>query len=502
MLYSAWGGKPDSAKVSKLGFGTTRFPQSDLQDTDGIERYVELVEYAIDKGINYFDVAPPYSYGYAEKILGTAFRNNKSKPIYIAAKSGLSIDKTAEDIARRIDTSLSLLDADKIYFYHIWSVMGYDQYQTVLQKGGLYEGAMRAKEQGLIEHLCISLHCDVEDTLRIVEEGYFDGITISMNAMNYQKWLPVLKAARARNMGVATMNSLAGGMIPKYSSLFEKLDDTDDSVAVKAMRFLASFDEVDVALSGMTSKEQIDENCSAFNEDVYIRQQRNFRIETTQALCSGCNYCAPCTVGIPIADCMQAYNHKIMVESTEQSISEKTLANDIFVRTRANGVDFTKLKQCIGCRVCEKRCTQKINISGRLDEMFELAGKHCYTEQAMKKRWNDIKRLCENSKKIAVWPAADYAARTLELLSDSEFDKKLEYINTSPAMQGKKYRGKTIHLPEEIFKLQTDTILIMHYSFQDAIYEQACLLIKDHPDIRIIKLHDDNDIDWFKWYLR
>ncbi len=274
MIYSAWGGLPDSPKVSKLGFGTTRFPQSDLQDAAGFSRCVELVEYAIEKGINYFDVAPPYSYGYSEKILGTAFRNNKNLPIYVAAKSGLAIDKTAEDIARRIDTSLSLLSVDKLDFYHIWSVMNYDQYQTVLQKGGLYEGAMRAKEQGLIDHLCISLHCDVADTLRIVEEGFFEGITISMNAMNYQKWLPVLKAARDRNMGVATMNSLAGGMIPKYSALFEKLDDTSDSVAVKAMRFLASFDEVDTALSGMVSKAQIDENCSAFDDYIYIYIRR------------------------------------------------------------------------------------------------------------------------------------------------------------------------------------------------------------------------------------
>lgn len=225
-----------------------------------------MVEYAIEKGINYFDVAPPYSYGYAEKILGAAFSNNSRAPIYVAAKSGLAIDKTAEDILRRIDTSMTQLTVSKLDFYYIWYAMNYEQYQTVMQKGGLYEGAMRAKEQGLIDHLCISLHCDDADTLQIVEEGFFEGITISMNAMNYQKWLPVLKAARDRNMGVATMNSLAGGMIPKYSSLFKKLDDTNDSAAVKAMRFLASFDEVNTALSGMVSKTQIDENCSAFDE--------------------------------------------------------------------------------------------------------------------------------------------------------------------------------------------------------------------------------------------
>ena len=134
MIYRSWAGSGPA--VSRLGFGCTRFPQECLQTQQGIHSCVSLVEYAIEKGINYFDVAPTYSNGYAEQILGLAFQHTV-KPIYVAAKSGLSIDRTADSLLKRLDTSLKLLHRDTIDFFHIWSVMGYEQYQEVIKPGGL-----------------------------------------------------------------------------------------------------------------------------------------------------------------------------------------------------------------------------------------------------------------------------------------------------------------------------------------------------------------------------
>ena len=86
MEYVRWAGREDCPSVSRLGFGTTRFLQSDLNTVEGFEKCVELVTYAIGKGINYFDVAPTYSNGLAEKILGEAlFRASAS--VYFAAKT-------------------------------------------------------------------------------------------------------------------------------------------------------------------------------------------------------------------------------------------------------------------------------------------------------------------------------------------------------------------------------------------------------------------------------
>ena len=82
MIYSKWGGREDAPEISRLGFGTTRFNPLHLKEEKGLLKCVELVEYAIEKGINYFDVAPTYSYGYAEKILGDAFKNTKKDIIF------------------------------------------------------------------------------------------------------------------------------------------------------------------------------------------------------------------------------------------------------------------------------------------------------------------------------------------------------------------------------------------------------------------------------------
>lgn len=135
MEYIHWGDRKKMPLVSRLGFGTTRFQQEDLQTGDGFRRCVELVNYAIDKGINYFDVAPTYANGLAEKILGTAFQNTKSST-YVAAKTGLMIDKTADDVLNRIDSSLHNLHKDKIDFYHVWSVMDWSQYTEIRKSGG------------------------------------------------------------------------------------------------------------------------------------------------------------------------------------------------------------------------------------------------------------------------------------------------------------------------------------------------------------------------------
>ena len=147
----------------------------------------------------------------------------------------------------------------------------------------------------MIDHLCVSLHCNVQEVLDIISDGLFEGILISMNPQNYDKWQPVLKAAKEKNIGIATMNTLGGGLVPRYPQLFKMLDETDDSAVIKALNFMRSFEELDVCISGMSNKAQIDENCVAFNDDprgTYIKTaaKRDFAMPVTQKLCSGCNY--------------------------------------------------------------------------------------------------------------------------------------------------------------------------------------------------------------------
>lgn len=497
MKYTHWGGKEENPLVSRLGFGTTRFIQGDLNDKEGLNRCVELVEYAIDKGINYFDVAPTYSNGYAETILGHAFRNSKSRSskgggLYVAAKTGLAIDSTKEQVIRRIDNTLSTLNKDKIEFYHLWNIMNRLQFNDACKHGGILDGILEAKERGLVEHICISLHAEPDVVIEIINENIFEGITISLNAMNYEKWLGVLKLADKKNIAVVTMNSLGGGMIPRYGSLFSNIDSTKDSIPIKALRFILRLPNVTVAMSGMPTREIIDENCQAVDFD--DTPLCCFTLPVSENLCTGCNYCTPCSVGIPISACMQAYNHKILTEASNISVRQKDLINELFKRARANGTFFPGQKNCIQCKSCEKRCTQGINIASRMKWLEDISSQYGYDKKTMLMRLNEMEQKCQNSTKIAIWPAADYAGKTFDFWGNKAFEQKCVFVNASPAMWGKTFRGKKILSPSEIEAEGVDTIVIMHHRLQESIRNDVEKCFKR---IKIVCLHTPEDIDWF-----
>lgn len=501
MIYSKWANRENSPLVSKLGFGTTRFMETDLKSDEGFSKCVDLVEKAIDLGINYFDVAPTYSYGYAEKILGQAFKCNNKK-IYVAAKTGLTIDETCDDLLKRAEKSLKTLNVDVLDFYHIWAVMNYDQYKKVISKNGLYEGALKAKENGLINNICISLHCDTNEVLKILQDDLFDGITISLNPMNYKKWIPVLEMAESKKVAVATMNSLAGGIIPKYPKLFEKIDGTNSSSQEKALRFLAQFKAVSVILSGMATEEELKENCSVFESEIKtksINKIKSFEIPTTENLCSGCNYCSPCSVGIPIADLMQGYNHKILLDSSETQMDEQRKINSIFIKLRANGVQYLDIAKCIDCRLCEERCTQKINISERIRYLEAISLKHGYEKMLMKQRLSEIEKMLEPFEKVAIFPSSMYATQVLDFWNNKKLEEKFCYFNSSKELQGQMYRGKKVFSPTDIEKMGFKAVLVMHYNLRKEIIAGLNEL---NSEIKIIDLHNDNDINWFDMFER
>lgn len=103
--------------------------------------------------------------------------------------------------------------------------------------------------------------------------------------------------------------------------------------------------------------------------------------------------------------------------------------------------------------------------------------------------------MCAGSERVGIWPACDYATRTLDLWNNPEFEQKCLFFNASEAMKGKAYRGKTVHGPDELISLGVDTVVIMHYRLQESIYED--LKEKFADKLRVIKLHSEEDIDWF-----
>lgn len=63
-------------RLSALGMGAMRLPvfSSDEADVD-VKAAEEMIDYAMAKGVNYYDTAWPYHGGKSETVLGSALKN-------------------------------------------------------------------------------------------------------------------------------------------------------------------------------------------------------------------------------------------------------------------------------------------------------------------------------------------------------------------------------------------------------------------------------------------
>jgi aryl-alcohol dehydrogenase-like predicted oxidoreductase len=220
-------------KISAFAFGGIV-----VRDTPP-EEAAKIVSEAVDRGINYFDVAP--SYGNAQNILGPALRPYRAQ-VYLACKTG---KRTRDEARAELEASLAFLHTDHFDVYQMHGVKP-DEVDTVLGPGGALEALVEAKKQGLVRNIGFSSHFD-EAALRLITAFDFDTLLFPIN---WACWLKnglgeaALEAAAKRNMGRIAIKGLAnrakepsGDGYPKcwYRPIFD-----DQTLAELALRFTLS----------------------------------------------------------------------------------------------------------------------------------------------------------------------------------------------------------------------------------------------------------------------
>jgi predicted aldo/keto reductase-like oxidoreductase len=358
MLYKEYGNT--GKKVSVIGFGGMRFPKGEKgYDYDYC---AEMMQKALDMGINYFDTAPMYCSNQGEDIYGRGFKSMKGR-YYVSTKS---MKTTEKELMQDLETSLRKMNKSKIDFFHIWSVLSLDAYRERMKKGGAYDAALKAKEQGLIDHITISTHCNGDEIEEIVKENKFDGILLGYNLLNFPYRQKGIKAAYEKGWGVVTMNPLAGGLIPQISDRLDFITKDNPDIIDSALSFNGSHKEISIVLAGMDSIEHVIHNCeigNKINQDSLdtgkLSEYEKHLNKSFDKLCTGCGYCEPCPVNIEPSKYMMAYNRKVF----------GTRGNTLDFLRWHWGIPKERVNECMQCGQCEEKCTQHIPIIKRLEEI-------------------------------------------------------------------------------------------------------------------------------------
>lgn len=345
-------------QVSALGFGGMRF-----EEPENMEKSVRAALRAFERGVTYFDTAPFYCKDKSEEIVGRAILEMKrsGKPFYLSTKSA---KPNGDELRRELEKSLKRLNVETIDFFHCWCILTLDEWER-RKKGGAVDAILKAKEEGLIRHAVFSTHLPGSGVRKIIEEGYFEGVTLGYSAINFPHREEGIQAAAEHGLGVVVMNPLGGGTIVNNPETFGFIKvRPEQSMLEAALHFLFADKRITVALVGSRSEQDSEMAANAMESYQPYRAEDIQRIREKvekdfNSLCTTCMYCNVCPENIRVWMFMEAYNHHILKGG-----------ESVNVRLKFHwGAKIDELDKCTQCGACERACTQHLPILERFEEL-------------------------------------------------------------------------------------------------------------------------------------
>ncbi len=364
-------------RLSALGLGAMRLPVIEGDDSRIDEAAaLEMVDYAMSHGVNYYDTAWGYHSGNSELVMGKALARYPRDSFCLATKFpgyDLSSFGRVEEIFEK-QLEKCRVDYFDFYLFHNICEMNIDQYLDPQYGTDAY--LTRQKANGRIRHLGFSAHGSVAVMRRFLE-AYGDHMEFCQIQLNYLDW--TFQDARAKvellkeyHIPVWVMEPVRGGRLARlgesHSARLAALR-PEETVPAWAFRFLQSIPEVTVTLSGMSNMEQLEENIRTFEtEKPLTEKEMAVLLEIADEMlgrrtlpCTACRYCTGhCPQGLDIPELIKLYN--------EHNFSD---GGFIAPMALASYPEEKKPSACVGCRSCEAVCPQQIRISEAMKDFTE-----------------------------------------------------------------------------------------------------------------------------------
>ncbi len=391
-------------QISLLGFGMMRLPN----DQDEVN---QLVDYAIEHGVNYFDTAPMYMGGRSEVLMGNALSRHPRDKYFVATKMSNQNQRlwSLEDSKNMYYQSFQRLKTDHIDYYLLHSIGGggLDTLNGRFMDNGLLDFLLEERKAGRIRHLGFSYHGDVSvfDWLLDHNDDYhWDFVQIQMNFLDWRHaslnkggWRKDADAEYLYNkcqkldIQCVVMEPLRGGALGKLQS--EQVEQLkalrpNDSAARWAFRWVGSHTNILTTLSGMNRMDHLIDNVETFSPLDPCTESENALLASIADVmagfptipCTTCSYCMPCPYGVNIPANFAYYNEAVnehILPLPDRGAADYQARQQQFAEGMRAALpdEKTWAQACQDCEECLSKCPQQIRIPNQMARIVETLRK-------------------------------------------------------------------------------------------------------------------------------
>jgi len=363
-------GRRSGLKVHPVSMGTMRFPKDD-------QEAVSLIRESIDAGMIYIDTSRGYVN--SELKLAKALKDGYREKVILSTKWSpwiLEVEPddsaSAECTYKRILESMSRLEVDKLDFYQVWNIDSRQHYEQATAKGGMLDGILRAKDEGLIEHTGFTTHDMPENIGAYIDDAdWCEAILFTHNILN-PAYRDVIAKAHSKGIATIVMNPLGGGMLAENSPVLKKAVKKalgHENIIAAAHRYLASSEIIDTILCGISKPSDITSTIENFSKPPLTASQMKSLEDAMDEIssrsigfCVDCKYCMPCPEGINIPVMMK-------VSYLSRFLKLKSRPAELY------SWQTNSPAKCTACGECEEKCTQKLKIIEEMKYLVDKFGK-------------------------------------------------------------------------------------------------------------------------------
>lgn len=368
MQYRRYG--KNGPEVSVLGFGVMRLPtrKRGKDRTVNFTQSVAILRQAMANGVNFFDSHHRYHNGLSEEAIGRALKGWKGRQIYVQTKTPIYSGEKLDDYKRLLEEALEKLQIERIDY-----LLSHSLSMDMFQKRGkiFFRLTDWALKNGYIAHRGFSSHESPENIQAFADTGQFDCMLVSYNWMNPQLE-EVIWHAHEKGMGVAIMNPVGGGNLAVAAKQIVQLLPGARSSPEVALRYVLATPGVSVALSGMSTAQQVADNISiaARKNPMTPKQWQAMKAKIAKIwrqarkFCSGCGYCMPCPHGVDIPQNFLLLNHARFFGLWEDSRRG-------FQQLQKTEEGDASAKACKHCGKCLPKCPNHLAIIKQLQTVAD-----------------------------------------------------------------------------------------------------------------------------------